>query len=118
MTEGLLLPIAERVDIVEPIAKFTAALKSKPGVGDVFNIGLEEWSPAQGVQYDLVWTQWCVGHLTDEQLVSYLERCKGALTTEGFIVIKENLSTSGQDVFDELDSSVTRYIHPITKGRC
>ena len=26
------------------------------------------------------------------------------------MVVKENLSTSGEDVFDELDSSVTRYV--------
>lgn len=25
------------------------------------------------------------------------------------MIVKENLSTSGEDVFDELDSSVTRY---------
>lgn len=108
ITEGLLLGVAEQVDVIEPIAKFTAGLQSKPGVRSVFNIGLEEWVPSDGVKYELVWTQWCVGHLTDEQLVQYLERCKSVLTPEGLIVVKENLSTSGVDVFDDVDSSVTR----------
>jgi len=55
-----------------------------------------------------VWTQWCVGHLTDRELVGYLERCKGCLRDGGVVVLKENLSTSGRDEFDEEDSSVTR----------
>lgn len=101
--------MSQEVDIVEPIAKFTEALQQKSGVRHVFNVGLEEWQPDVGVQYDLVWNQWCVGHLKDEQLVQYLERCKTILTPgNGLIVVKENISTSGVDLFDDQDSSVTR----------
>ncbi len=78
---------------------------------NIFNMGLEEWHPDEGVQYDLIWTQWCAGHLTDEQLVEYLQRCKAALNPDGgLIVLKENNSTVGEDVFDDVDSSVTRYV--------
>ena len=90
------------------MVKFTEALKSKPGVRNVFSMGLEDWQPTEGTRYGLIWTQWCVGHLTDAQLVSYLERCKGALDEGGIIVVKENLSTVDGDLFDEGDSSVTR----------
>lgn len=115
ITEGLLLDVAKQVDVVEPIAKFTEKLASLPNVS-VTNIGLEEWVPpsssavSEGQGYDLIWNQWCVGHLTDEQLVAYLQRCQGALAEGGVIVVKENLSTSGVDLFDEVDSSVTRYV--------
>ncbi|KAK2052810.1 hypothetical protein LY76DRAFT_582866 [Colletotrichum caudatum] len=109
VTTGLLLDIAEQVDIVEPVAKFTALLREKPGIKCIFNVALEEWQPSPGVAYDLIWTQWCLGYLTDEQLVCYLERCKAALVPDcGVIIIKENMSTSGTDVFDNVDSSVTR----------
>ncbi|KAK3935950.1 alpha-N-methyltransferase NTM1 [Diplogelasinospora grovesii] len=109
VTEGLLLEVADEVDIIEPLAKFTAVLQNKPGVRNIFNVGLEGWCPTEGTQYDLIWTQWCVGHLTDKQLVAYLERCREALNPDGgIIVVKENLSTSGFDVFDDTDSSVTR----------
>lgn len=109
ITEGLLLSLSQEVDVVEPIAKFTEALAKKGGVRQVFNIGLEEWQPSAGVKYDLVWNQWCVGHLNDEQLVQYLERCKTVLAPgDGLIVVKENISTSGVDLFDDQDSSVTR----------
>ncbi|KAH8904884.1 hypothetical protein BR93DRAFT_898236 [Coniochaeta sp. PMI_546] len=108
VTEGLLLDIADEVDIIEPVAKFTEALKCKPGVRNVFSMGLEEWKPSDGTRYGLIWTQWCVGHLTDAQLVRYLEHCKDALDSDGIIVIKENLSTIDGDLFDDGDSSVTR----------
>ncbi len=112
VTQGLLANVAANIDIVEPVGKFTAQLRGKPGVRRIFNVGLEEWAPAADAPaYDLVWTQWCLGHLTDAQLVQYLRRCKEALVPEtGVIVIKENLSTSGEDVFDPVDSCVTRFV--------
>jgi len=110
ITEGLLLGIAGNVDIVEPIAKFSDNLKGKDGIGRIFNVGLEDWSPQESGEskYDLIWNQWCLGHLTDAQLTTYLEKCQNVLNEDGLIIVKENLSTSGEDVFDELDSSVTR----------
>jgi len=108
VTEGLLFGVADVVDVVEPVAKFTEGLKGKPGVRNVFSMGLEEWQPTEGTRYGLIWTQWCVGHLSDGQLVAFLERCKDALDKGGIIVIKENLSPSGEDFFDEEDRSVTR----------
>ena len=54
--------MAEQVDVIEPVAKFTEGLERRLGVGSVFNVGLEEWTPLDGAAYDLVWTQWCVGH--------------------------------------------------------
>ncbi|KAM3531862.1 hypothetical protein NHJ13051_000598 [Beauveria bassiana] len=119
ITNGLLVNVAEHVDVVEPIAKFTDALRGKKGVRRVFNMGLEDWCGDDDddhddhdgtTRYDLVWTQWCLGHLTDEQLRRFLERCREALVPgTGVIVVKENLSTSGVDVFDPVDSCVTRH---------
>ncbi|KAM3515526.1 hypothetical protein MY11210_000899 [Beauveria gryllotalpidicola] len=123
ITKGLLVNVAEHVDVVEPIAKFTDALRGKKGVRRVLNMGLEDWQGGNDdddddgttttttttTRYDLVWTQWCLGHLTDEQVRRYLERCREALVPgTGVIVVKENLSTSGVDVFDPVDSCVTR----------
>lgn len=69
-------------------------------------MGLESWEPT--VEYDLIWNQWCLGHLTDEQLLIYLQKCGRVLKEGGFVVVKENMSSMGEDVFDEVDSSVTR----------
>lgn len=109
MTEGLLLKVAERVDIIEPVTKFASAFQTGAGVRNVFNVRLDDWQPEDGVQYDLIWTQWCLGNLADEELVRYLQRCKAVVTPgKGVIVIKENLSTSEGNVFREIDSSVIR----------
>ena len=102
--------MAENVDVVEPIAKFTAKLQDVSGVRSVFNVGLEDWKPSDPtIRYDLIWNQWCVGHLTDAQLVQYLVTCREVLNPNGgVIVVKENLSTTDEDAYDTIDSSVTR----------
>lgn len=114
ITTGLLGKVCEIVDVVEPVEKFANEVKDakmlgKGEVGEIYVTGLEDWKPAKAT-YDLIWNQWCLGHLTDLQLVEYLKRCKDALTGTGWIVVKENLSTSpgGADIYDEVDSSVTR----------
>lgn len=132
ITKGLLLGVGRRVDIVEPVKKFTDELVKElentqvdaagggPGrgqIGEVINLGLQDWIPEAGA-YNLIWNQWCLGHLTDAQLVTYLERCKEGLAgpgdgeerAESWIVVKENLSTDirHRDIYDDEDSSVTR----------
>jgi protein N-terminal methyltransferase len=98
--------------VIEPVAKFTENLKGTGGIRSIFNVGLEEWHPAQDVEYDLIWNQWCICHLTDQQLVQYLEKCKTVLRPgDGFITIKENLSIRGVDVFDDMDSTITRQVN-------
>lgn len=113
VTEGFLRHVCDVVDAVEPVEKFTQVLRDsqlkKDGVvGDIYTVGLEDWYPQKN--YDLIWTQWCVGHLTDAQLIAYVARCRESLTQTGIMVVKENLSTdlSEQDMYDDLDSSVTR----------
>ncbi|OAA70719.1 hypothetical protein ISF_02693 [Cordyceps fumosorosea ARSEF 2679] len=113
VTEGLLSRVALQIDVVEPVAKFVEVLRRRPRVRRVFPVGLEDWSPAagDGTRYDLVWMQWVLVHLTDEQVVGYLERCRDALVRgddKAVIVVKENVSTSGRDEFDSVDSTVTR----------
>lgn len=114
VTAGFLSKVCEVVDVVEPIGKFAeevrgAEMAGKGRVGEVYVVGLEGWRPG-GKRYDLIWNQWCLGHLTDVLLVEYLERCTDAVVEGGWIVVKENMSTDedGGDVFDEVDSSVTR----------
>jgi len=113
VTEGFLSKVCETVDVVEPVEAFATVvkdgkLKQEGKVGDIYVVGLETWKPSK--TYDLIWNQWCVGYLTDTHLVEYLKRCSAVIDKRGWIVVKENLSTDleGEDVYDELDSSVTR----------
>ncbi|KAI0374926.1 DUF858-domain-containing protein [Pilatotrama ljubarskyi] len=63
--------------------------------------------------FDVVWCQWCLGALSDPDLVAFFRRSKAALRdpARGLIVVKENLcSEKGEPraVFDSSDSSLTR----------
>jgi protein N-terminal methyltransferase len=114
VTIGFLSKVCERVDVVEPIERFVqevrkAELRGEGKLGEIFVTGLEDWNPAEKV-YNLIWNQWCLGHLMDEQLVAYLRRCSHALAPGGWIVVKENMSTNweGRDIPDALDNSITR----------
>ena len=114
ITAGFLSTVCELIDVVEPVEKFAREVKGQEmagsgSVGDVYVTGLENWEPEEA-RYDVIWNQWCLGHLTDKQLVAYLGRCKRALTKDGWVVVKENMGTNvdGEDVFDQEDSSVTR----------
>lgn len=108
VTRGFLSDVAEVVDIVEPVKSFTDEIKDEPYVGSIYNLGLEQWKPES--TYEVIWNQWCVGQLTDAQLVAYLKMLPKHLVPGGWIVVKENLSNHHlkQDTFDETDSSVTR----------
>jgi protein N-terminal methyltransferase len=122
ITTNFLVTVAEHVDVVEPVKKFTDQLREEHPdlfiakgedeavVTNIFNVPLEAWNPPTERLYDVIWNQWCLGHLPDAALIAYLKRLIPNLTYGGYIVVKENLSTDqdGEDEFDETDSSVTR----------
>ncbi|EMF17342.1 uncharacterized protein SEPMUDRAFT_77499 [Sphaerulina musiva SO2202] len=108
ITKGFLSNVALTVDIVEPVTKFTASLATEAYVGKIYNCGLEDWTPE--TSYDLIWNQWCVGQIRDDQLVEYLKRITAHLNPGGWIIVKENITNNilGENEYDETDSSVTR----------
>lgn len=67
--------------------------------------------------FDVIWCQWCLGHLNDAQLVEFFRRSHVALREKdrgrSFIVVKENVCSDDADgrpksSFDDQDSSLTR----------
>ncbi|XP_065847317.1 alpha N-terminal protein methyltransferase 1 isoform X2 [Euphorbia lathyris] len=93
------------------IGRHLVALDCGSGIGRVtknlliryFN---EEFTPDAG-RYDVIWVQWCIGHLTDDDFVSFFKRAKIGLKHGGFFVLKENIARSGF-VLDKEDRSITR----------
>ncbi len=117
VTSTFLIEHFDEVDLVEPCAHFLNAAKADAAVtGDgredghravgFFAQPLETFTPECG-RYDVVWIQWCIGHLTDEDLVAFFIRCKAGLKEGGFIVMKENNANVGFTL-DLEDSSITR----------
>nr|SVE79152.1 EOG090X0EJQ [Daphnia lumholtzi] len=111
ITQGFLMKNFPIVDLVEQDRHFLEeakkSLKPTNHRGQFFNIGLQKFTPETCV-YDIMWVQWVLGHLTDEDLMSFLKRCKLGLKPRGLIVLKENLTSSGEVEMDNTDSSVTR----------
>ncbi|SCW02544.1 LAFE_0F08768g1_1 [Lachancea fermentati] len=114
VTRDMLHKHCDIVDLVEPVAPFVeqmhvelADLKKEGHVGEIYEVGMQDWTP-EPKKYWLIWCQWCVGHLPDDELVAFFQRCKSGLQSNGTIVIKENNTITGSDDFDPQDSSVTR----------
>ena len=116
ITKNLLTKLFSKTDLVDPIESFNKDVmegeflrpeREAGKIGQVFTMGLQQFTPEKG-KYSVIWNQWCLGHLTDTDLVEYFKRCREGLAEEaGVIVVKENLAF-GEDNFDGLDSSFTR----------
>ena len=69
--------------------------------------GLQQFSP-EPQRYDVIWCQWVLGHLTDDDLVAFFQRCRAGLAEDGILVIKENICSSDEAELDDKDSSYMR----------
>jgi len=86
------------------------------GVRFLDRIGYEALESQDDTGFDVIWCQWCLGHLSNEDLVKFFRRCKAALKErekgDSVIVVKENCCSDDDDqatiTFDDEDSSLTR----------
>ncbi|KAL9329092.1 hypothetical protein ACSQ67_004095 [Phaseolus vulgaris] len=116
VTKNLLIRYFDEVDLLEPVSHFletareTLALECQTNTVhkavNFYCVPLQDFTPDAG-RYDVIWIQWCIGHLTDEDFVSFFKRAKVGLKPGGFFVLKENIARSGF-VLDNEDRSVTR----------
>uniref|UniRef100_A0A8C9V3Q2 protein N-terminal methyltransferase n=2 Tax=Scleropages formosus TaxID=113540 RepID=A0A8C9V3Q2_SCLFO len=111
ITKRLLLPLFRTVDLVDVTQEFLDKAKTYLGeegkrVENYFCCGLQDFEPEPG-RYDVIWIQWVIGHLTDDHLMRFLQRCQKGLRPDGLIVVKDNVAYEGV-VLDEVDSSVCR----------
>ncbi|KAJ3148486.1 hypothetical protein HDU86_007416 [Geranomyces michiganensis] len=112
VSKHFLLKVFDRVDLVEQTPKFLEQAKAEflgdqaSRVDRFIPQGLQEFVPEEG-RYDLIWAQWVLGHLTDDDFVAFFRRCKLGLKPNGLIGVKENATRNGVEV-DLVDSSVTR----------
>ncbi|RZC34374.1 N-terminal Xaa-Pro-Lys N-methyltransferase 1 [Asbolus verrucosus] len=113
ITKHLLTGFFNKVDLVEQNPEFLAQAKEYLGpkledkIGNYYSVGLQSFEP-EDKKYDVIWSQWVLGHLTDSDLLTFLKSCQNGLKQNGVIIIKENISSSDEIDKDEQDSSVTR----------
>ena len=46
---------------------------------------VQGWQPEAG-RYDVIWIQWAIGHLTDEDFVRFFADCEKGLKPDGIVV--------------------------------
>nr|CAG4645846.1 EOG090X0EJQ [Lynceus sp. MCZ IZ 141354] len=99
------------VDLVEQNKTFLEEaqkqLSATSHKGQFFNVGLQDFHPEREV-YDVIWVQWVLLYLQDEDLVAFFQRCRLALKPSGVIIVKENIAHGETDEIDVSDASVTR----------
>ncbi|XP_028393910.1 N-terminal Xaa-Pro-Lys N-methyltransferase 1-B-like isoform X2 [Dendronephthya gigantea] len=112
VTKHFLLPLFQKVDMVEQDKTFVDQApaflgeKNYQKIGEIFCSGLQDFTPA-AKRYSLIWIQWVLLYLTDDDLVEFLQKCQTALLPNGLICLKENVA-SKRSVTDREDSSITR----------
>ncbi len=113
ITKLLLTTVFDSVDLLEQDPNFVREAPAYLGAAKAAQVerficcGLQSFTP-KPKEYDVVWIQWVLGHLTDDDFVAFFKRCRTGLKDNGIIVVKENISFNDEPEFDEKDSSFTR----------
>jgi protein N-terminal methyltransferase len=86
ISKHLFLPVFENIDLVELNQNFLNQAKTEfPTLPDGHKLdrcycsGLQDFTPGKE-EYDVIWCQWVLGHLTDDHLVEFFKRCKTGRT--------------------------------------
>lgn len=123
VTKALLAPLFEKVDMLEQSEEYMKEseeyLKDVGNVGERYVCGMQEfrsegfvtrrgveWSERTNM-YDVIWVQWCVIYLTDDDFVEFFVELFKCLKDGGVICVKDNVAKKGFLV-DKEDSSVMR----------
>eukprot|EP00405_Crypthecodinium_cohnii_P043196 CAMPEP_0206584734 /NCGR_PEP_ID=MMETSP0325_2-20121206/35935_1 /ASSEMBLY_ACC=CAM_ASM_000347 /TAXON_ID=2866 /ORGANISM="Crypthecodinium cohnii, Strain Seligo" /LENGTH=298 /DNA_ID=CAMNT_0054092021 /DNA_START=34 /DNA_END=926 /DNA_ORIENTATION=- len=100
------------VDLIEPNRRLLdKAAADMEGDVKVRNF---KWAPLQDMEvadedYDVIWAQWVLLYLPDDDLVNFFKRCQRMLHPDGLIFVKENVvKPGGSFVVDREDNSISR----------
>ena len=86
VTKNLLIRYFNEVDLVEPTSHFLEAacetLASRKlmfsdmhKAANFYCVPLQDSTPKAG-KYDVIWIQWCIGQLADDDFISFFKRVK------------------------------------------
>lgn len=119
ITKHLLVKNFKRVDLVEQNSKFLDTAKDflsscSSKIGQYYLKGLQDFCPEEK-KYDVIWCQWVLGHLNDNDLTEFLKKCIIGLNKNGVLIVKENITSSNKIEIDTQDSSITRSYDDLKK---
>ena len=72
-------------------------------------VALQAFAPPAGRAYAVVWVQWTLNYLTDDDVAAFLRRAAAALEPGGAVVVKESVAREGRGFYaDASEASITR----------
>lgn len=77
ITKCLLSKYFDTIDLVEQNGSFLEKAKefvNSSKLGTTYAVGLQDFVPEK--KYDVVWSQWVLGHLEDVDLIKFLSLCR------------------------------------------
>lgn len=96
VSHSVLSKYFKKIDLIDPVDKFIEEAKKNLADDNVeirtFTEGIQTWTP--DCEYDAYWIQWAIMYLTDIDAINFLQRCKQHLSKNGYIFIKDNISSS------------------------
>jgi SAM-dependent methyltransferase len=114
VTEFVLSNFFKEIDLVEKDKKFIDKCKvkfsSNEKIKKIYMESLENFKFEK--KYDLIWIQWCLENLEDEDLDPFLKKCYDNLNEDGIIIVKENLYNvegEGEEEEEEEDNYQFKY---------
>ena len=114
VTEFVLSNFFKEIDLVEKDKKFIDKCKvkfsSNEKIKKIYMESLENFKFEK--KYDLIWIQWCLENLEDEDLEPFLKKCYDNLNEDGIIIVKENLYNvegEGEEEEEEEDNYQFKY---------
>ena len=107
VTSNVLINFFNNIDLFEKnenfVKKCEEIFKNIPKIKNIYLSSLENFNFKQ--KYDLIWVQWCLENLEDEDLIPFLNKCKENLNDKGKIIVKENC------YYDENDEDENNNLH-------
>lgn len=128
ITKNLLKGLFSQVDLIEQSHRLVTSApayihsgEASPAEGahiTYIEQGLQHFAPEPNT-YDVIWVQWVIGHLTDQDFISFIQRCVRGLknptadnTQGGLLILKDNVIIDPDQTFyfDKSDNSVCRHM--------
>lgn len=105
VTEYVLSNFFKEIDLFEKDKAFLEKCKKKfignDKIKNIYESSLENFQFKR--KYNLIWIQWCLENLEDDDLRPFLKKCFENLNDDGIIIIKENLYNIDENEEDEID---------------
>ena len=103
VTEYVLSNFFNEIDLFEKDKVFIEKCKKKfignDKIKNIYNSSLEKFEFNK--KYDLIWIQWCLENLEDDDIKPFLKKCYDNLNDDGIIIVKENLYNINEDEENE-----------------